>query len=730
MLNQNLINRLAELCGISSEYLDSEGLPVVIAVENKVPLLQAMGFDLSSNAAVEAAIEDKMNASWSQIIPVVVVLHRNKPFCIDLRLPEKQLPESFKVTVTLEDDEKRIFNCSISELTIVEKSNEKSSASHSGKVHLSLPLPEDLPLGYHTLSIDDIESTCSLIVAPETCYEPEALIAGDRIWGSGIQLYSVRSRDNWGMGDYGDLNAMVERLAENGADFLGLNPVHALYQNNPLHCSPYSPSSRTYGNVLYIRPELLQEFQECESAMRLFASDDFQSQLHAVRSQDYIDYAAVATLKYQVLETLYDFFCKVHLKQGTERAQAFEDYCRENGESLRQFATFDALYEHFRNKDPMSWGWPCWPEAYQSPDSKGVKNFIKNHESRIRYFEFLQWVASEQFAQAQVTAREKGMMIGVYRDLAVGVDRGGADTWSNRSLYCLDASTGAPPDTLGPQGQNWGLPPFNPLILQKQRYEPFIRMIRNNMRDCGALRIDHAMGLFRLWWCPNNKSAAYGAYIHYPLQDLLGIIKLESQRLNCLVIGEDLGTVPNEIEQALPPARLYSSINGIHVQEGDRYPMPSEYKVRAMANLTCHDTPPLKGWWEEKDIDVASNLGIFDDERTNQERLNREHTRKAVISTLAMVNELPHGMNPYPHSTPPFSRELMERFTYYLALSNPQLTNVQLEDCMLIDTAVNVPGTSNEYPNWRRRLTENLDEFFDRQDNRRFFHNILQCRRA
>lgn len=726
MLKHQLIDQLADLCGISKEYLDSEGQKVTITVENKIPPLQAMGFDLSSDKNVRKAIKKKQEAKWLQSIPAVRVVHQGKPFAVNIRLPEKQLQEDYKSTVTLEYGEVRIFNRDLNELSVVEK----ETIGKTAMVCLSLPLPADLPLGYHKLQIEGISQTCSLIVAPETCYEPETLLNGGKIWGSGIQLYSVRSRDNWGMGDYRDLNKLVSQLADNGADFVGLNPVHALYPDNPLHCSPYSPSSRTYGNVLYINPEQVPEFNECDTVQILFASKDFQSRLAAARAEDYVDYETVASLKYQVLEKLYDFFCKVHLKKNTDRARAFHDYCREGGESLRQFATFDTLFEHFRKQDANNWGWPCWPEAYQTPDSKEVQAFVKKHETRIRYYEFLQWLASEQSAVAQNIANDKGMMIGVYRDLAVGVDRGGADTWSNPDLYCLDASTGAPPDALGPQGQNWGLPPFNPLALQEQRYEPFIRMIRNNMRDCGALRIDHAMGLLRLWWCPNGQSAAFGTYVHYPLQDLLGIIKLESRRLNCLVIGEDLGTVPKAIEEALPPARLYSSLNGIHLQEGDRYPLPSEYKPQAMANLTCHDTPPLKGWWEGRDIELANELNIYDDERTDQERHDREFTRRAVINTLAMVGELPHGVNPHDYSSPAFSRELMERFTYYLALAETKLTNVQIEDCMMIDTAVNVPGTSVEYPNWRRRLTVNLDDFFNQEENRRFFYNISQCRKA
>ena len=237
------------------------------------------------------------------------------------------------------------------------------------------------------------------------------------------------------------------------------------------------------------------------------------------------------------------------------------------------------------------------------------------------------------------------------------------------------------------------------------------------------------MGLFRLWWCPAGRDATDGAYVHYPLQDLLGIIKLESHRHQCLVFGEDLGIVPDEIREALPPAKMYSCLNGIHLQDGDHYPALDEYKVKAMCNLTCHDTPPLKGWWEGKDIELFGKLGIFDQERVGRELEARGHAHRAVINTLAQFNELPAGVN-LDNIPGTFSRGLMEHFNYYLSRSSVQVVNVQLEDCMLIDTSVNVPGTSDEYPNWRRRLTDTVEDFFGNEENARFFANLVECRKG
>ncbi len=726
MLKPELINQLAELAGMPGTYHDWAGEPVSIALENKAPMLEALGFDMSSEKTVQYEIEQLIEKPWQDALPEVVVLHDDKPYEIPLNLKKKQLKESIVVHLLLESGEEQNIEVKLSALEVVER----HSAGKSETLRFNLPLPQDLPLGYHRLQLNDkgFKADSSLIIAPATCYEPESLLNGEKIWGSGVQLYSVRSERNWGMGDFTDLKTLTTELGQNGAHFVGLNPIHALYQDNPLHCSPYSPSSRLYGNVLYLDPLVVPEFEECKEAQQRFSDDTFQQRLTESRACDYVDYEKTASLKFEILDQLYEYFREQHLSSNSDRAKTFEAYCARHGEPLQRFAVFNALYEHFRKQDLMNWGWPCWPEAYQDPDSKEVAEFAKANEERITYFKYLQWLAEEQFAQAQQSAKEAGMMVGVYRDLAVGADRGGADVWSDRRLFCLEASTGAPPDGLGPQGQNWGLPPFNPAALQERRYQPFIDMIRNNMRDCGALRIDHAMGLFRLWWCPNGKGAAEGAYIHYPLQDLLGIIKLESRRNECLVFGEDLGTVPQEITDSLPPARFYSSVMGIFMQEGDSYVLPEQFKQKALATLVCHDTPTLAGWWAGKDIGLAESLGIFTPERAEDERAGRKGTRQAVINLLGAINELPSDT--WDQIPEQFTRQLMERFSYYLTRSGSQIAGIQLEDCMMIDTPVNIPGTSTEYPNWRRRLTENLESFFSREENKAFFHNLTQCRKA
>ena len=730
MLDLQLIDRLGDLCGMASGYLDWDGTPVAIDSQNKIPLLAAMGFDISSNETLTKAISETELAQWRAAVAPVVVVHQGAAFSFVLRCLKNKRPSSVDLTIVLENGDKVLHHADLTEAALQE------AITLDGKefVALEVSVPEYLPLGYHALAVKakGISGEAGLIVVPEVCYEPAAMKQGRKIWGSGIQLYTVRSERNWGMGDLTDLGVLAAGMGEQGADFIGLNPVHALYQSNPLHCSPYSPSTRLFDNVLYIDPEQVAEFAQCEAVQPII--DSHEKLLEELRASDLVIYDKVVPFKMSVLEMLFRQFEQEHLGQNTERDKAFAAFCRSRGARLNQFALFDALFEHFRKTDINSWGWRCWPEAYQRPDSKEVKAFAKEHQARLTFFKYLQWQMDEQMHAAQQKAKDAGMLVGLYRDLAVGVDSNGADVWADRNLFVLEASTGAPPDGLGPMGQDWGLPPFNPVVLKQERYQPFVELIRNNMRNCGALRIDHAMGLFRLWWCPNgnteNKGARYGCYVHYPLQDLLGIIKLESHRQQCLVFGEDLGVVPQEITDSLPPARMYGSVMGIFQQEEDRYVLPGEYREKALAMLVCHDTPTLKGWWNGNDIDLMESLGFYTAERAAEDHDAREQTRKAVIMTLAQMGELPESIDPHADTAPTFSRELMERFSYYLALSASQIAAFQLEDMMMIDSPVNVPGTSGEYPNWRRRLTQSIDELLASDDNRRFFRNLNGCRQA
>ncbi|MCC3720380.1 4-alpha-glucanotransferase [Rouxiella badensis] len=577
----------------------------------------------------------------------------------------------------------------------------------------SLELGDDYMTGYHhlTLKWGEEQWGCRIIVAPERCYEPEALKSGEKLWGACVQLYTLRSENNWGVGDFGDLKQMVEQLGQRGGAFVGLNPIHALYPANPLSASPYSPSSRRWLNVVYVDVNAVEEFQQSESAQSWWQCTATRDALKQVRSVDYVDYVEVMRLKITALELAWQTFRSI--PEASQRKRDFRAFVLLGGESLKQQAVFDALHVHLNQTAEGQWGWPVWPKPYRDPHHPGVHEFVEHYYDEVEFYLWLQWLAHVQFASCYEASLALEMPIGLYRDLAVGVAEGGAETWCNRSLYCMGATVGAPPDILGPQGQNWGLPPLDPHVMRARAYQPFIDLLRSNMGDCGALRIDHVMGLLRLWWIPKDEHAGFGAYVSYPLRDLLGVLALESQRHLCMVIGEDLGTVPKEIVASLRDSGVYSYKVLYFEHDKDlHYRAPEDYVVQAMATITTHDLPTLRGYWQDDDLSLGEKLGIYPDEAVLAHlRRERALTRQALLDALHRHHCVPKSLGTHAERMP-MSPALNRGLQRYVAESASALLGLQPEDWLDMNTPVNVPGTSSEYPNWRRKLTMSLEEMF------------------
>lgn len=594
-----------------------------------------------------------------------------------------------------------------------------------------LRLPADLPVGYHHLTLcwGKKECGCRIIIAPRRCYEPPQLLAEEKLWGATVQLYTLRSEHNWGVGDFGDLKRMVEEVGKRGGAFVGLNPIHALYPANPLSASPYSPSSRRWLNVTYIDVNQVEEFVQSEEAQRWWQLPTTRDALHQARSVEYVDYPQVMTLKMDALQLAWKAFCDV--PEASQRKRDFRRFVHLGGDSLRQQGVFDALHVHLRDLDLGLWGWPVWPEPYRDIHSPDVAEFCERYADEVEFYLWLQWLAREQFSDCYQASVALGMPLGLYRDLAVGVAEGGAETWSDTSLYCLKATIGAPPDILGPQGQNWGLPPIDPHVMKERAYQPFIDLLRANMAECGALRIDHVMGLMRLWWIPAHQHAGKGAYVRYPLEDLLGVLALESQRHQCMVIGEDLGTVPKEIIASLHESGVYSyKVLYFEQEKTGVYRAPQDYVVQAMATVTTHDLPTLRGYWEGGDLTLGETLGIYPDPTVLEAlRSEREVSKQALLDALhrhgcvaKSVGHLAHNMA----MTPALNRGLQR----YLADSASALLGLQPEDWLDMATPVNVPGTNTEYPNWRRKLTHSLDEMFSDDRVNRLIKDLDRRRKA
>ncbi|HET8552933.1 MAG TPA: 4-alpha-glucanotransferase [Gammaproteobacteria bacterium] len=531
-----------------------------------------------------------------------------------------------------------------------------------------------------------------LDVPSEPAWRPQALRGDGRRWGIQVQLYSLRSPRNWGIGDFTDLAELVEGAAELGAAAVGLNPLHALFPTRPGHISPYSPSSRLFLNPLYVDVEAVPEFSDCAAAHRKVSSPAFQARLRELREAPLVDYRGVAELKFAILEELYDYFRKACTDTSHPRHRAFREFQTGRGEALRRFATFHALAEQ---TDMVAWR--DWPQEWRDPDADTVAVFVERHIDRVEYHEYLQWQADWQLRAAAELARESGMSVGLYTDLAVGADPTGAEAWGHQQATVQGASIGAPPDQLNLQGQDWGLPPPDPLAWQAQAYAPFIALLRANMRHAGAIRIDHVLGLVRLYWIPAGMSAKEGAYVRYPWRDLLAVVAAQSRRSHCLVIGEDLGTVPEGLREAMMENGILSYRLLYFERDGDSFRAPRDYPTEALAAVGTHDLPTLPGWWRSDDIALRDRLDLWpSNEKREEACAERERDRAALMNALRDAQLMNEAGVP---DEPP-----IVAIYRYLSDAPSRLLMVQLEDVLGQRDQLNVPGTTDEYPNWRQRI--------------------------
>ena len=420
----------------------------------------------------------------------------------------------------------------------------------------------------------------------------------------------------------------------------------------------------------------------------------------------------MAAAKLPVLRALYEHFRREHLARGSTRAAAFRAYLAERGEPLRLHALHDAIDEHLRGRDrDRYWGWPVWPEGLRDPGSAGCGEFEVAHRESVEYYAWLQWVADEQLGAAQQLARALGMKVGLYGDYAVGVNPSGSETWSDQALYRRGAGVGAPPDALALKGQDWGIPPQDPNVLATEKYAPLRNLIAANMRHFGALRLDHVMALYRQWWVPVGLDANDGGYVHYPHDDLMSVLALESERHGCLVVGEDLGTVPPEMSHAMAERAVYSYRVLLFEKHADgSFLRPDEYPRRAIATVTTHDLPTLSGYWSATDIALRQRLALYPSEESRaQVEHERERDRAALLAALNAA-----GLEPADRGATAGSYdETFSRAVHvYLARSSAALVALQVEDLVGMPEPVNVPGTSDEHANWQRKMTHSVAEIF------------------
>ncbi|SMC24645.1 4-alpha-glucanotransferase [Desulfacinum hydrothermale DSM 13146] len=728
---QTLLQVLCDLAGVQTTYRDGWGREQKVRREALTAILQSLGYPAESPKDLEASIRAAFKEKWDSVVDPVQVLPQDHPAVpLVVTFPQGREDAFFRYRLRREDG-REFWGEGRLEAGIPVDGAMVDGVRYEQRLFLvSAPLPP----GYHDLELflfrsgSEESHAQSLIVAPRHAYVPESLQGHQRTWGVTGQLYGLRSQNNWGMGDFSDLKALIHWAADQGAGFVGTNPLHLLFPNDPEKCSPYAPSSRKHLQPWYLDVTAVPEFGEIQRAGAPPSFQEAENRVEELRNEPWVAYWKIWSVKRRVLEELFRHFRDHHLAKDTERAHAFRAFCREMGEDLFYYGVFHALDDHFRAQDPSLWGWPLWPEPYRDRCSHQVSHFAETHPDSLAFHQYCAWNAWEQWTACGRCSMERHLAVGIYGDLPVGVDPAGLDVWMAPRLYNGQVRLGAPPDDFNVNGQEWGVVPFFPKALQEKGYGPFIQLLRANMRVTGALRLDHVMGLTRLYWIPQGASPREGAYVHYPFHDLIQIVALESLRNRCLVVGEDLGTVPEGVREAMARKKIFGCrLVLFEKDDTGRFRHADEYPELSLASFATHDLPTLEGFWSGRDLDVRQELDLFPSEEVGKKmRTARKRDRNLLLERIAPYRTETHGAPDGVLAEGSSADEATARAAAlhrHLAATPAKLVAISLEDLCGETEQVNLPGTVAEHPNWRRKLSVALE---DLNENRRV-HLILEA---
>lgn len=720
------LNKLFYWHGIAEDYFNYKGDLVKVPLENRLNLLRTMGVNVDSQSALAKAAFSVDVAPWLHWLPRLITHPQKEPPAFYIHVNPREINSEF--VWSLKQDEKELATGKVIAQNLEETGDYRFQNTRYTRRRIPVA-STPLEPGYYQLEMSDGKKTesCCLAVIPDTSWQPYWVSSRDKLWGLIIQLYTLRSSKDWGIGDFGDLQQLIDLAVGFGMDVIGLNPLHTLLPDVEHNCSPYSPSDRRFLNPLYIDVERTEDFVAAGLARELTDDTDHAAELERLRAATHVDYSGVKNLKYSVFEDMYAWFSTEVLPQGGARAREFTAFVHEGGAALLALGVYEAMHNRWKNAgytiDFIDGIW----QAENSADI--IRTLAEEHSVAVQFHLYLQWLSALQLQACQNLAREKGMKLGLVRDLAVGANRSGCEVLSNSSLFSLGASVGAPPDPFSDLGQNWGIPPMDPAALRQSGYRHFIDLLKGNMSSCGALRIDHAMSLLRLWWCPPNETADKGAYVYYPFEDLLGLLKLESWLNRCVIIGEDLGVVPPEFRENMGKAKIFA--NKVFYFEKEHFHFfkpPQVYDEHALAMVNNHDVPTLKSWWDGSDLKLRDKLRLFEEGVDYpQMRKQRREEKQQACNLLKSQNLFPASWE-----TRDLEESADEDIIYALlklnSRVNSQIFVIQLEDLLLMDAPTNVPGTFKEYPNWQRKIVSSLDQIFNNSRVQAILQEIQQER--
>jgi 4-alpha-glucanotransferase len=691
--------RLAEAHHVAPQFEAFNGGVEQVSPETLVSVLGALGVDATSPERIEVALQHAEDTPWRRILPPVLVVKQSDTVQVPVHVTHGDPVQAWVEIDAAEGRGRRAAGATAERVELEQADVLVAPRTVDGREvgRATFVVPAGLPLGWHLLRTTGPsgEAASPIAVTPDRLELPAALDER-RAWGLMVQLYSVRSRASWGAGDLRDLADLAWLSGhEAGAQFLLINPLHAAEPVPPLTPSPYLPTTRRFVNPLYLRVEDVPETAYLSSADRALVEWSAEQALALNTDDGPIDRDVVWAAKKAALEVVFA------APRSAARQSAFDDFRRREGRGLEDFALWCALVEQH--------GPPPWSADLRDPAAPAALRARTELADRVQFFCWLQWLADEQLATAQRTAHEAGMSIGVMHDLAVGVHPGGADAWALGSVLARGASVGAPPDMYNQQGQDWSQPPWHPAELERVAYRPYRDLLRTVLRHAGAVRIDHIIGLFRLWWIPRGNSPAEATYVRYDHDAMIGILALEAHRAGAVVIGEDLGNVEPWVRDYLSERGVLGTSILWFEKDAEGVPLPPEaYRRLALSSVTTHDLPPTAGYLAEEHVALRERLGLLTEPVEDVRRAARAE-REEMLGILQDGGML---------GPDPTEREVVEALHRYVLRTPSVLVGVSLADAVGERRAQNQPGTDQEYPNWKVPLADGagrlvlLDDLF------------------
>jgi 4-alpha-glucanotransferase len=726
---EEALKRACKEWGVQEEYWDIWGTRHIADSEVRRKVLTSLGVSADTKESLNLELEERVWQAWSLLVSTTLVIDRSERK-IPIQTPYGREGTRIRGEFIWETGDRQPFEFGAVEL---EESGRGALRGQLFERRL-LPLPDNAPLGYHTLRISDDGKNWAearLILCPDRAFIPETLAHGGKAAGIAVSLYGLRSKRNWGCGDFTDLKDFSTWVArEVGADFVAVNPLHSIPNRQPYNTSPYLPNCSFYRNALYLDIESIEDIQHSPTAQAFLRSPNIRCRIQDLRNAEYVEYEKVYALKLRFLKLAFRQFLKEY-RLGSERAKQFKEFIRTEGELLDRFALYCALDETIHKFDRTIWIWPDWPPEFRDFESRQMTQFVRVHWRLILFYKYAQWQVDVQLAAAHGHAREAGLSIGLYHDLALATDRCGSDLWAHGRFYVAGCRVGSPPDGFAPKGQDWAFPPPNSIAHRENGYRMFADSIRKNCRHGGALRIDHVMRFFRLFWIPEGLEAADGVYVRDFSDDLVRILALESVRNRVIVIGEDLGTVDPLIREALKKAAVLSYRLLYFEQRDDgSFRLPEEYPRQALVSVSTHDLPTLAGFWLGRDIEARKAAGVLGDEAVYRKQLKeREAEKQKMLDVFVALELLPEYFPRRATDVPEFTGELHNAAVGFLALSPSMLMVLNQEDLFKEEEQQNLPGTTDQYPNWRHKMRYTIEELTSdkhARDCTLMFRNWLQ----